>query len=1182
MQGSRLRIEEKELDFEFNVVTVQFNEPGRYVLRLTVENPLLEDSGSGVQLRVNDGEVLPISRGSTEPIQQESRDEIYTCQRSKFVFTLPKGFCKNDKNHDVRLRVEAMRLPDSQPPSATAEQGGARAGEGFFAIFPRTDAPRINLFAGRDDELYRYSGIMALLRVHNDYLAMHCGRLAYAVAFHQARPSLPSPSPRVHDESEQQTPRDPTPGPSSLRVPPLIFGSPRLTDHPAASSGSARPGDPETAPVSPRPSPRSTAQATLKPEKDTDVRVDTSTKDLPSSPRNDSSLSPKEQPPVPTPAPESVPRPLYEDTYLQGPRVLPPTHVTETPPERAEAPCSPLSGNWQVSFPGRGALAVTLHGARSLPPLSDGRVPRPFVIVRCGSGEDKAHGPRSLGITHCSLQPTYCPSWGEKITVELQDEQAQGEVLILSVADSGSRELLVSYQIPVEQLVPFHHYNLELLQECSSVPEGIRLYVTLVRRISVLPRLPNFTFTGFEVEVTYCFKWLQVLLQALERPLREPMGPLVAVARIVPDYDSYRDSMLLLTPYAASITVTSVTFPHPSDSAFTVPPLTNQGQLQVSPAGVPEEQPVWNHCFLFLGRDCATIFTGTAALVLEYYPTTAGMSSVSWHTCSPLGFSGLILDQPLYGKLMSETGQKGLRVEQLPLQASMLKTTSDTTPTVGIILRLISSERPDSLLTAVDPSVLPCLDLEPLEETEETLKAGGSPSPDWPPVPPLIRKESVSLETATLITNRQDQLTVSLEIRPYLPIRLAMEEPKMEASASAGGKLQRKSLSLPSYDALAEILPEYQYLFRPAKSGPPQARQPKPRPQAAAPESQPQPSQSSHALNETYRLPDAQTRNPEVEDEPNTAEVTEHQTRELANYRTAMQKMADDIITLRRQVGQLESENSRLRTDLSLHEDLGRTLLDDADVDVMTKAEIADRIMSLKFKLASETSTAASQKDKIQQLQNELIKKNDCAKELIRLQRAHQQQQAALQRCQTRLSRAGALEATIRQQEKVIEKMEKVLDSNLRGRNKENTEKSKQGKKQAGEEDNRRKEIESVLVAENSRLRAELERLRLQPPLPPVIIQQPVQKLDALPDSEKLSLLSQLERAQTRIRTLESQLDESSRRWGREKQDMLTRLGEQDHGFTRTSNMILHNRHLKSASFSTMGPGRHRQLDPIK
>lgn len=54
--------------------------------------------------------------------------------------------------------------------------------------------------------------------------------------------------------------------------------------------------------------------------------------------------------------------------------------------------------------------------------------------------------------------------------------------------------------------------------------------------------------------------------------------------------------------------------------------------------------------------------------------------------------------------------------------------------------------------------------------------------------------------------------------------------------------------------------------------------------------------------------------------------------------------MAEDIIALRTQVVTLEEENSQLRSKLSLHQDLGCHLLDDTDIDVMTKAEIADRI----------------------------------------------------------------------------------------------------------------------------------------------------------------------------------------------------------------------------------------------
>ena len=50
---------------------------------------------------------------------------------------------------------------------------------------------------------------------------------------------------------------------------------------------------------------------------------------------------------------------------------------------------------------------------------------------------------------------------------------------------------------------------------------------------------------------------------------------------------------------------------------------------QVSPAGCPQERPEWSHSFLFLGRDCATVFTGGAALVMELYPTTTGAAQHS-------------------------------------------------------------------------------------------------------------------------------------------------------------------------------------------------------------------------------------------------------------------------------------------------------------------------------------------------------------------------------------------------------------------------------------------------------------------------------------------------------------------------------------------------------------------------
>ncbi|KFP04573.1 Coiled-coil domain-containing protein 33, partial [Calypte anna] len=180
----RLKAEEKTLDFEFEVVSAQFNQRGRYALQLTVENPLLQGSGTGVRLRVGSGEVTQSSTGVTDIIEQGDLGQIYSFQRRKFTFTLPRGFCKNDKNHDVRLHIEVLRFPGR----AERTRRSGRVGEAFFAIYPRTNQPRMKLSAGRDEDWYRYSSVLPLLRAGSEQPAMHCGHLAFTASLHEHRP----------------------------------------------------------------------------------------------------------------------------------------------------------------------------------------------------------------------------------------------------------------------------------------------------------------------------------------------------------------------------------------------------------------------------------------------------------------------------------------------------------------------------------------------------------------------------------------------------------------------------------------------------------------------------------------------------------------------------------------------------------------------------------------------------------------------------------------------------------------------------------------------------------------------------------------------------------------------------------------------------------------------------------
>ncbi|KAL6474251.1 hypothetical protein MHYP_G00178120 [Metynnis hypsauchen] len=517
------------------------------------------------------------------------------------------------------------------------------------------------------------------------------------------------------------------------------------------------------------------------------------------------------------------------------------------------------------------------------------------------------------------------------------------------------------------------------------------------------------------------------------------------------------------------------------------------------------------------------------------------MNDVSWLMRSPVAFSALSLDQQLYSSLMSELGQRGLRLQGLHLQGCLFQTTSHASASVSLVLRLIGSEHPGSILSQEDCSQLPCV--EPRLQGFFPAAEGEIEAPH----------SAVELELELEKTDGGHS--------PPLSEHHTLQQPT----------LQKDGYDLPAYDALAQILPEYQHLLKKPKA--PQESRGEPGEQKK--------SQKSSQLNQTFEILSPHKGLPVsiVQDnDPLVAEITEHQTKEVENYRTAMCKMADDILALRSQLASLEAENSQLRTELSLHQDLGRTLLDDTDIDVMTKTEITDRIISLKVKLASESSKAAEQREKMQRLQNELIRKNDSEKELVQLQQAHQQQQAVLQRYQERSRKLAGLEATVHQQEKVIERMEKLLDTKLRERNKENAQKKKAVLKHKGEEESKRKEIESVLAAEHTRLREELERLRHQPPA--VIIQQPAQQ--PFSDSEKLRLLGQLERAEAYIHTLEKQLEENARQWGKEKQEMLIRLSEYDHGFTRTSTLILHDQPPKDVSEPVLRHVRHKQLDPLK
>lgn len=140
---------------------------------------------------------------------------------------LPSGYCKNDKNHDVRLRIEALHCPGTP-------LRRKRVGEAFFAIYPRPDQPRVKLLAGRDEDWYRYSAVLALLRAGSEQPAMHCGRLAFTAALHEHQPPAvvsPAPSPHAQDRGHRAASTAPSPASPAGPSPSVPLHSPESAYH---------------------------------------------------------------------------------------------------------------------------------------------------------------------------------------------------------------------------------------------------------------------------------------------------------------------------------------------------------------------------------------------------------------------------------------------------------------------------------------------------------------------------------------------------------------------------------------------------------------------------------------------------------------------------------------------------------------------------------------------------------------------------------------------------------------------------------------------------------------------------------------------------------------------------------------------------------------------------------------
>ncbi|XP_020850306.1 coiled-coil domain-containing protein 33 isoform X6 [Phascolarctos cinereus] len=736
-------------------------------------------------------------------------------------------------------------------------------------------------------------------------------------------------------------------------------------------------------------------------------------------------------------------------------------------------------------------IIITLHGAVNLPPNKNGSKPLAFVIAKTTSQEEKRE--ESTAVTSTTWEPTKSPTWETTVKLEIQTEDVGREEVILKVLDNRTRDLLASYRIPIKYLRPFHPYHFELVMAHKS---GLaKLYASITRESSFMPRYIGCTHTA-----------LEVFLHGVNEPLTNPFGPIIVVARVIPNYKEFKETMLSKEPLSMGLPMRTVNFPSPSVLAFDVPRTNDQGYPQVSKPGGPARQPEWNTSFLYQARNGCTQFNDDLALLLEFYPMTPMPKKESWNLIKPLGISVLPLNNRVYRKMMSGT-PTALHVKKLPILRTKLKTISGGTPTVNLSFQVISSERPDNFMTPSNCTDVPVLNPALLDAELGTIR------------------ESWSKDLASSEPEAEPEQGPEPRSEPELELVTELEsgpEPKPG--------LVDEGLSVPS---LEEVRP--------------------------------------------LELPQET-----MEEKPKQSDSSSTTWREVDNYQKAMTRMANDILSLRRQVTSLETENNSLRQQVSTQERMGHASPEDEEM-----------IANMKQRLSHSTMEMKRLKDRVQQLQNELIRKNDREKDLLLIQQSHQQQQQNLKRCQDKLQKMKGLEQTVKSQEKVIQTMEKILEDKVKQPSRERSDSMSSplvrplGKHTGPMGESVPSDFYSILLAENARLRSELDKNRHQSS--PIILQQ-----QALPvcngiiivwfpyrpdlcfcqqdflssTSDKFNLMAKLESAQNRIRTLESELEDSARRWGQEKQDLTSKLMEQDHGFIHGSSPML-TEHQRSPSDHT-------------
>jgi chromosome segregation ATPase len=148
----------------------------------------------------------------------------------------------------------------------------------------------------------------------------------------------------------------------------------------------------------------------------------------------------------------------------------------------------------------------------------------------------------------------------------------------------------------------------------------------------------------------------------------------------------------------------------------------------------------------------------------------------------------------------------------------------------------------------------------------------------------------------------------------------------------------------------------------------------------------------------------------------------------------ALKRSGEEIVELRRQIQLLQNENGKLReqieSDDRLAEDV-RNRPPPAEFENLGSAELALRLQTALQKYRDEKGKSKELQRRLDEAMKEVARGQGLERTLDDLERTHMQQNTELQRLQEENRKIEIYRQTVKSQEKVISKLEKVLEGSL-------------------------------------------------------------------------------------------------------------------------------------------------------